>query len=215
MGKGFFAIWAGRHTGVYAGWAACRVQTDGFRGARFRGFATEAEARAAYEGGPPAPGATTVPKPMATPPAGEPVAIAVDAACKGTEGRADNVGECRCVVLPPGRELWRRGPWGYATNNVMEYIAVVEGLRWLTEHGASWPLYSDSATALCWARGPGGGAPGRCRTTHPPPPGTELHMRIKTADDWLARAGAAPLALLRKWDTRTWGEIPADYGRKH
>lgn len=44
--KNFYAVKAGRRTGIFSTWAECREQVDGFAGALFQGFATRDEAEA-------------------------------------------------------------------------------------------------------------------------------------------------------------------------
>lgn len=46
MAKKVYAVRKGHQPGVYDSWAQCETQTKGFSGAEFRGFKTEAEARA-------------------------------------------------------------------------------------------------------------------------------------------------------------------------
>ena len=54
MGKAakFYAVAAGRTTGVYTSWAEAEPLVKGFRGARYKSFATRAEA-AVFCAGPP------------------------------------------------------------------------------------------------------------------------------------------------------------------
>lgn len=42
--KKVYAVRAGRKPGIYATWDECKAQVDGFSGAQFKGFASEAEA---------------------------------------------------------------------------------------------------------------------------------------------------------------------------
>ena len=46
MTQKFYAVRAGRTTGIFCTWADCRAQVEGFPGARYKSFLTEAEARA-------------------------------------------------------------------------------------------------------------------------------------------------------------------------
>lgn len=48
--KNFYAVKAGRRTGIFSTWAECREQVDGFAGALFQGFATRDEAEAFLAG---------------------------------------------------------------------------------------------------------------------------------------------------------------------
>ena len=46
MAKKYYAVRAGRKTGIFETWDECRAQTTGFKGASFKSFPTLAEAEA-------------------------------------------------------------------------------------------------------------------------------------------------------------------------
>ena len=46
LAKKYYAVRAGRETGIFETWDACRRQTTGFKGASFKSFPTRAEAEA-------------------------------------------------------------------------------------------------------------------------------------------------------------------------
>jgi ribonuclease HI len=66
------------------------------------------------------------------------------------------------------------------------------------------PIYSDSRIAMGWVRQK------LCRTNKQPPP--EVRNLIARAEKWL-RNNTFKNPIL-KWETKVWGEIPADFGRK-
>lgn len=149
--------------------------------------------------------------------------LVVDAACSGAPGPV----EYRGVVLPDGYEAFRHGPYVSGTNNVGEFLAIYEGLRWLDERSLPFPLYSDSAVAIGWVLRPRIDTEAgetekdrrpRCRSglVADGRLGRELATLVPRAEAWLGRAEAEKLAAarLRKWDTAVLGEIPADFGRK-
>ena len=69
-------------------------------------------------------------------------------------------------------------------------------------------IYSDSRNALLWVKAR------RCRTKLERTPKTEpLFQLIERADHWLQTHDFADIPLL-KWETKRWGEVPADFGRK-
>ncbi|MDY6323862.1 MAG: ribonuclease H family protein [Catonella sp.] len=45
MTKKYYAVRKGRKTGIFTTWADCKAQVDGFSGAQYKSFPTEAEAR--------------------------------------------------------------------------------------------------------------------------------------------------------------------------
>ena len=50
MAKKYYAVRAGRKTGIFETWDECRAQTTGFKGASFKSFPTLAEAEAYMRG---------------------------------------------------------------------------------------------------------------------------------------------------------------------
>jgi ribonuclease HI len=191
----FYVVWSGRRRGIFDTWDACQESIRGFPGARFKSFGSRLRAESELGG-------------IALTPAelGDGMALTVDGACSGA------LGEYRGVVLPARSEVFRRGPFCHATNNTMEYLAIVDGLRWMDGLGLRVPLYSDSRTAMAWVAA----AERACRTARAPPPDSEIARELARARNWLrSRVHAGELvACVRKWDTRALGEIPADFGRK-
>ena len=47
----FYVVWQGREPGIYDSWAACEAQVKGVA-AKYKGFATRAEAEAAFTSNP-------------------------------------------------------------------------------------------------------------------------------------------------------------------
>lgn len=201
----YYVVWNGVEDGVYTSWEACKAAVEGFSGARYKAFNTEAEAEEAYELGE-APQKDN-PRPSeskAIPPEAINEAIAVDAACSGNPGKM----EYRGVYLRSGKEIFHYGPvWG--TNNIGEFLAIVHGLALLKQKGLdTMPIYSDSVNAQLWVRRK------KCKTTLKRNEKTEaLYQLIERAETWL-RSNIYRNPIL-KWPTNEWGEIPADFGRKH
>ena len=139
---------------------------------------------------------------QALPTAVDAQAIAVDAACSGNPGQM----EYRGVYLKTGEEIFHYGPV-FGTNNIGEFLAIVQGLALLAQRGYTIPIYSDSVNAMLWVKRK------QCRTTLPLNDKTQaLHEHIRRAETWLRTHSYSND--LRKWETEKWGEIPADFGRK-
>ena len=213
-GTKFYVVWKGRKTGIFSTWEACAEQVNGFRGAHYRSFFSRLAAEQALRG--------TFPSHSGKDVSGQewlfsphpPVAdsVAVDAACSGSPGRL----EFRGVDLRTGKEIFHRGPYNNGTNNVGEFLAIVQALEILAGQskdssraagGTDTPVYSDSDTAIGWVKAK------RCNTkliadgTNAP-----LFRLVRRAEAWLANNAVTRPVL--KWDTRAWGEIPADFNRK-
>lgn len=202
----FYVVWQGRTPGIYTSWAECEAQVKGVA-AKYKGFATRAEAEKALSEGFEAYLLPGIKKETPTVDTAQykPIypALAVDAACSGNPG----VLEFRGVIADTGTEVFRRGPYKGGTNNIGEFLAIVLGLAYLKLHNLPWVLYSDSRTALAWLRK--GKAQTKLERTAQ---NAELFDMLQKAEQWLARNTYT--TSVYKWDTEHWGEIPADFGRK-
>jgi ribonuclease HI len=200
----YYVVWKGRRTGIFKSWETCSAQVTGFTDAKFKSFESLAAAESAFRAGyaevkaKPAP---IVQRQMAlTRP--ELPSISVDAACSGVPGPV----EWRGVETETGKELFRFGPFPDGTNNIGEFLAIVEGQAWLASKQLNWPIYSDSVNAMLWIKAK------KCRTK------MERTLRNAPLFELIARAEetiktSANFRVL-KWDTKMWGENPADFGRK-
>jgi ribonuclease HI len=201
----FYVVWKGRKTGVFTSWEACEVQVKGFTGAQYKAYTSREAAQRAFAGnfqvyaGKPASSGDWLFAPQ--PPIAK--SISVDAACSGSPGRL----EYRGVATDTRKQIFRQGPYANGTNNVGEFLAIVHALTWLKQKGMEMPVYSDSKTAIGWVKKK------RCNTelaadeTNAP-----LFELIQRAEDWLDENKV--VIPIMKWDTRAWGEIPADFNRK-
>ncbi len=203
----FYVVWQGRTPGIYTSWTECEAQVKGVA-AKYKGFATRAEAEKALSDGFETYIYTTAKKETSNKidtAQYKPVypALAVDAACSGNPG----VLEFRGVIADTGTEVFRRGPYSGGTNNIGEFLAIVLGLAYLKQNNLPWVLYSDSRTALAWLR------KGKAQTKlEPTKQNAELFVMLQKAEQWLATNTYT--TTIHKWDTEHWGEIPADFGRK-
>lgn len=224
----FYVVWSGLAPGIYTTWPDCEAQVKGVKGARFKSFPTEAEARVAYENGAPASppalskregtGCAAVGKIKASlvnppdwrndtvlplPPEVTADAWAVDAACSGNPGPM----EYRGVDLATGATIFHYGPVR-GTNNIGEFLAIVHALALMKQQGLRKTIYSDSRNALLWVRAR------TCRTKLKRDARTEpLYQLIARAENWLRQNQWDDIPIL-KWKTEKWGEVPADFGRK-
>lgn len=219
----YYVVWRGIQPGIYTTWAECEAQVRGVQAAAYKSFKTLADAEAAFRSHPDdyiqcgAKNSTAVDKGVQTAigkggavvmPAErvleiiEHEAIAVDAACSKNPGPM----EYRGVYLKTGQEIFHFGPV-QGTNNIGEFLAIVHALAYLDKLGRKMTIYTDSVNALSWVRNK------HCKTTLARTPKTEqLFRMIARAEAWLkSHRVSCPLL---KWNTKEWGEIPADFGRK-
>jgi len=104
-------------------------------------------------------------------------------------------------------ELFKRGPYEMGTVNIGEFLAIILALAWLKKHKLEYPIYSDSKTAMAWVRKKKVNTKLE-RTAK----NKELFKALDDAVLWLNKNPVNTQIL--KWETKIWGEIPADYGRK-
>ena len=211
--KKFYVVWNGLTPGIYHSWDDCQVQIKGVKGAVYKSFDSKEEAERAYaspayeyvapSNSPKGENSKSA-KPASSPQGGMRggPALAVDAACSGNPGPM----EYRGVYLGDGKEIFHFGPV-HGTNNIGEFLAIVHALAMLHKQGLTMTIYSDSRTAISWVRKK------CCNTQLERTPETEqLFQLIERAEAWLkAHRVTNPIV---KWETKQWGEIPADFGRK-
>lgn len=116
--------------------------------------------------------------------------------------------EYRGVMTDTGKEIFHLGPLRDGTNNIGEFLALVHVLALLKQKGREdIPIYSDSKIAIGWIK-KGKANTKLEHTGHNEP----IFQLIQRAERWLANNSFANPIL--KWETDSWGEIPADFGRK-
>lgn len=205
----FYVVWQGRETGVFTSWDDCKAQTNGFEGAVFKSFDSKILAEEAFKN----PSEQYVGKNKnvnalskeALAFIGDPIedAIAVDGAWNTTTGMVEYQG----VYIKTGEVLFHVGPLEDGTNNIVEFLAIVHALALSKQWHWKVPIYSDSKIALGWV------TEKKARTNHPPSDkNKKLFEMLARAEKWLQNNTYENELL--KWETKAWGENPADFGRK-
>ncbi|PRY99737.1 ribonuclease HI [Marinilabilia salmonicolor] len=208
--KKFYVIWVGHQTGIVDNWAECQRRIKGYPSARYKSFKTLADAQKAFE----TPwseiistgnkGQTKKTIKENIDPGHQPIlrSLAVDAACSGNPGPMEYQG----VFTDSGKQ-WFHAKFPIGTNNIGEFLAIVHGLAELKRQKKDLPIYTDSTIALGWIKKK------KCVTKLERSKQTEqLFKTIERAEKWLSTNNWTTKIL--KWDTKAWGEIPADFGRK-
>ncbi len=157
--KKFYAIAAGRKPGIYTKWPDAQAQVMGFAGAKYKGFATKAEAEAWIK---------------------NPIYSAQAGKAKGSKGKSAPAKAARdgdIIIYTDGGARFNPGPGGYGvvmmegakrqefsggyrltTNNRMELMGCIIALRQLKKTTKPATLYSDSQYVVNgitkgWAKG--------------------------------------------------------------
>lgn len=200
--KKWYVVWKGIEPGIYDNWLDAKRQIDGFDGALYKSFPSQENAKEAYNEGPWSYIGKNRPKPIRSADIIQ-KSISVDAACSGNPG----IMEYRGVWTETGEVIFHKGPFHHATNNIGEFLALVHVLALLKKQNLNLPVYSDSVNAMIWVEKK------KCKTKLEQTPGNEkLFELIHRAETWLQNNTFSTKIL--KWDTKAWGEIPADFGRK-
>lgn len=204
----YYTVWKGHKTGVFETWSECQLQIKNFQGAQYKSFATKATAVKAFEGL----YEDYIEKNKAKkgiPKRGDQIegpnlnSISVDAASSGNPG----VMEYRGVDTQTKALLFHKGPFQKATNNIGEFLALVHGLALLKNQESQVMLYTDSVTAMSWV------SKKKCNTKLKRSKENQaVFVLIDRAEQWLQNNTFTTKVV--KWDTKSWGEIPADFGRK-
>ncbi|GAA4235433.1 ribonuclease H family protein [Postechiella marina] len=208
--KKYYTVWQGHKTGVFETWNACKKQIKDYQGAQYKSFASLEAAKQALEGnyfdyiG--------KNKPIKSELSAEQLkkiglpnynSISVDAASSGNPG----IMEYRGVDTKTKQQLFIQGPFEQGTNNIGEFLALVHGLAILKKNNSNRILYTDSKIAMSWVRKK------TCNTkltrSAKNKPVFDL---VDRALDWLKNNTYSTVIV--KWETKAWGEIPADFGRK-
>lgn len=205
----FYVVWEGHSTGVYNKWSDCQLAVKGYAGAKFKSFDTLVDAKKAFKGdyedykGKKKAKISLTSEELAK--IGEPdlYSIAVDAASSGNPGKM----EYRGVDTQTQSQLFHQGPFPQGTNNIGEFLALVHGLAYLKQKKSDRILYTDSRIAMGWVRQK------KCKTNlKRTTKNKHLFELVDRAEQWL-KVNTYSTKIM-KWETKAWGEIPADFGRK-
>jgi ribonuclease HI len=206
----YYVVWKGKETGVFDSWDKCKRQIDGFAGAQYKSFTTRQAAEEAHKQSPKnfigrstfsslETGLTS--EQLAK--IGKPIleSVSVDAAYNGKEM------EYKGVYTKTKQELFKSGTFEDATNNIGEFLAIVHALGYLKKQKSSIPVYSDSKIAMHWVSIHKANTKLKATAAN-----RSLFYLVERAEKWL-KENKYPNRLL-KWETKAWGENPADFGRK-
>ena len=209
--KKYYVVWEGKTSGVFDNWATCKAQIDQYQGAKYKSFESKEEAEKAFLNGyakyyrdNPVIKKAQSPLSFHAKSSGPQLnSLSVDAAWNTVTKRMEYQG----VYTATKELIFHKGPFDGATNNIGEFLAVVHGLALLKKQNSPIPIYTDSITAIAWVR----------QKKHksivlPTKENEEIFELLQRAELWLINNSFTTPII--KWETKIWGEIPADFGRK-
>ena len=205
--KKYYVVWRGVTPGIYTTWDECKAQVFGYDGAQYKSFSSIEEAKKAFSGNPwkHLKSKKSLTDYNDTLPERDIIynSIAVDAACSGNPGLL----EYRGVIVADNTEIFHVGPLEDGTNNIGEFLAIVHALALLSKNSNNDPIYSDSLNAIKWVENK------KCNTKlKKTDKNINIFDLINRAEKWLELNSYSNKII--KWETKKWGEIPADFGRK-
>lgn len=204
--KKYYTVWAGHMPGVYDSWEACQRQIKNYPAAKYKSFKTRKEAEKALSDSYNAHVGKSAGSIKSINPNHKSIiknSISVDAACSGNPG----IMEYRAVYTDSKKEIFHQGPFKDGTNNIGEFLALVHALALAKKLNNNTIIYTDSKTAMSWVRNK------KVKTTLTQNSNNAvLFDLIDRAILWLKNNTYTNEII--KWDTKNWGEIPADFGRK-
>ena len=207
--KKYYVVWSGSKTGILESWEECKNSIHGFKNAKYKSFKTLELARKAYSGVYEDYKGTTIFESELTPDQikliGQPnlKTISVDAACSGNPGLM----EYQCVETETKKVIFKMGPFKNSTNNVGEFLGLVHAVAHMKKTNDSRPIYTDSKIAMSWVKNK------KQKTKLEQNNDNEDSFKLmERAITWLESNEITNEII--KWETKAWGEIPADFGRK-
>lgn len=196
----YYIVWVGRVPGVYNSWNDCLAQVDKFPGARYRKVKAKNQEEATLIFKSENPNVVVV--------SSEEIKqdfLSVDGASNGVDC------EYRAVWVGSKEVAFASPKYSGGTNNIAEFLGLVHACEFLKEKNLPIKIYTDSVTALSWFKN-------KEINTSADKTGKltlELENLLLKAQLFLYKNDAIiSSAEILKWNTKEWGEIPADYGRK-
>ena len=205
----FYVVWVGRKTGIFETWDECNEQIFAFPKAIYKSFKTKILAEQAFSGS----SKEFIGKNIFETDLsdeqikliGKPIedSISVDGAWNTSTG----IVEYQAVHTTTKKVYFRISPLEDGTNNIVEFLGIVHALAYCKLNNLELPIYSDSSVAIGWVRDKVE------RTSHEKSENNiKLFDILDRAVKWLKENEYENQIL--KWETRAWGENPADFGRK-
>ena len=208
--KKYYTVWKGHNTGVFETWDDCKAQIKDYKSAQYKSFASFDAAKKAYKEGPKdyigkSKTFKSELSEVQLKKIGQPNynSISVDAASSGNPG----IMEYRGVDTKTKKQLFIQGPFEEGTNNIGEFLAIVHGLAFLKQHNSDRIIYTDSKTAISWVKKKNCNSKLERNAKNKP-----VFDLVDRAVKWLKENTYSTTIV--KWETKAWGEIPADFGRK-
>jgi len=186
----YYAVKTGKIPGIYYNWDECKDQINKYPGAIFKSFENIEQANKFLTG-----------KEYNTD------RYTVDSLnCDGAYSARTNIMEYNIADTTTGKILVNKKFDG-GTNNIAEFLGLVEAMRLLKTNNIDKIIYTDSLTALAWVRNK------NINSVYDITDNKKIEQDVWGARVFLSKINISDFNL-KKWDTVNWGQIPSDFGRK-
>jgi ribonuclease HI len=231
----YYGVWQGRNIGIYSSWNECKEQVDGYKGAKYKKLKALSENAAKIEffetmklmQKEEIANSNSEKKVIQKIPLidislnniinedkKEPLSadypqedfLTVDGASAGQKSC-----EYQAVFLKSKKVAFKSKVFNGGTNNIAEFLGLVEAIKYIIKNKLLPVIYSDSVTAISWVKIQKANTTARStgKITG------ELETLLQDAENFLHNnKNILSKIEIRKWKTKEWGENPADYGRK-
>ncbi len=216
----FYGVWIGKVPGVYDNWNDCKAQVEKYPKAQYSKLKSQnqkealvefenlKEEKLALSGNNNTVNNSSINKSnnIATvnvKPTEE--VLTVDGASNGKNC------EFQAVWYPSGKKAFSSKVFDGGTNNIAEFLGLVLAIKHLKDKELPLIVYTDSVTAISWVRGKKANTTARSTGKLT----SELDNLLKKTEQFLVNNNDLMKKVkIMKWETKEWGEIPADFGRK-
>ncbi len=208
--KKYYVVEIGLVPGIYENWEECKKNVNGYKNAKYKSYVSLDEAKKAFYSS--IIFDKKIENNIEIKEKNNNIkyndilknSICVDGACSGNPGK----GEYQCVDTLSKEVIFKSKIYEDSTNNLMEFLALVNALIYLKENNKDCYIYTDSVSALAWVRDK------EVKTSlKETKKNIILFDEIKERIFWL-KSNQVNMNKILKWDTKVLGEIPADFGRK-
>ncbi len=203
--KNYYVVLEGKNPGVYETWDQCKEQVDGFSGAKFK----KIKANTSQE-------AMSIMLSESQPSEKSKEAVKINGEIQpgflSVDGASDGLScEFQAVWVDNKKLAFASKKFIGGTNNIAEFLGLVLACKHLKDKNLPINIYTDSVTAMAWFRNKKANTTANSNGKMT----AELENLIKKSEKFLIEnEDLLKTARILKWETKEWGEIPADYGRK-
>ena len=117
--------------------------------------------------------------------------------------------EWRVVDIESGKEIYKNSLYSNTLhiNNLGEFFALCRGIYHVLENNLDLVVYSDSTTSISWIE--------NCRV-NTTIKNKKLLILVEEGLNYINRKKVTKgLPKIEKWNSKSFGDIPADFGRKN